>query len=52
LGFQWSEQGGKYLGIALGNTNAWQQKNLTQLDNQDPGNTTIMAKSTASHFVS
>jgi hypothetical protein len=32
LCFQWSEQGRKYLGISLGNTNAWQQQNWTQLD--------------------
>jgi hypothetical protein len=32
LGFQWSEQGGKYLGIYLGNTEAWQQRNWTQLE--------------------
>jgi hypothetical protein len=25
LGFQWNEQGGKYLGIYLGNTKDWQQ---------------------------
>jgi hypothetical protein len=34
LGFQWSEQGGKYLGIYLGNTDDWQQKNWTQLENK------------------
>jgi hypothetical protein len=32
LGFQWSEQGGRYLGICLGNMNAWQQRNWTPLD--------------------
>jgi hypothetical protein len=29
LGFQWSGQGGKYLGIYLGNTTAWQHQNWT-----------------------
>ena len=32
LGFQWSEQGGKYRGIYLGNTDDWQQQNWTQLE--------------------
>jgi exonuclease III len=34
LGFEWNEQGGKYLGIHLGNTEAWQQKNWTELENK------------------
>jgi hypothetical protein len=34
LGFQWNAQGGKYLGIYLGNTDAWQQQNWTHLENK------------------
>jgi hypothetical protein len=32
LGFQSKEQGRKYLGIYLGNTKDWQQRNWNQLD--------------------
>jgi hypothetical protein len=32
LGFQWDRQGGKYLGVYLGNSTAWQQQNWTQLE--------------------
>jgi exonuclease III len=32
LGFQWNMQGGKFLGIYLGNTTAWQQQNWSELE--------------------
>jgi hypothetical protein len=32
LGFQWNTQGGKFLGIYLGNTTDWQQQNWSKLE--------------------
>jgi hypothetical protein len=32
LGFQWNTQGGKFLGIYLGNMTAWQQQNWPELE--------------------
>jgi exonuclease III len=34
LGFKWNEQGGKYLGIYLGNTTMWQHQNWIELESK------------------
>jgi exonuclease III len=34
LGFHWNGQGGKYLGVYLGNSAQWQQRNWIQLENK------------------
>jgi hypothetical protein len=52
LGFKWNEQGGKHLGIYLGNTKNWQQQNWNQLDIKIRAILHQWEKSTTSHFVS